>query len=410
MRSITNKNQIQEKFQLMQCCVIIPTYNNASTLKKVIDDVLENTSNIIIVNDGSTDNTPNILTDYFHLHLIQLKNNRGKGYAIRKAIKLAHQLGFRYGITIDSDGQHLASDLPVFLDKAEKEPNALIVGARNMNQSSIPGKSNFGHKFSNFWFRFETGVKLPDTQSGYRLYPIHLLYKKHYFTRKYEFEIEIIVRAAWRNIKVISVPIQVYYAPKLQRISHFRPFQDFSRVSLLNIVLVFVAILVVKPFKFLNSLNKKNIRQFYQKYIIQNKDSDMKITFSVMLGLFLGIAPFWGWQMAIALVLAMLFKLNRMITLVASNISIPPMIPVIIYLSYLFGGFVYKYDVVYLKYSSNITLMAIKINLIQYLIGSVIFATAISLGLGFIIYILLKIFRRKHKVVGQEVLEVEVLD
>jgi len=392
-----DKSQIQEKFLTLQCCVIIPTYNNAATLKKVIDDVMEYTTNIIVVNDGSTDDTQTILDAYKDMRVIRFEANCGKGYALRRAIKFAHSLGFRYGITIDSDGQHIADDLPVFIEKIEQEPDALIVGARNMNQSSIPGKSSFGHKFSNFWFRFETGVKLPDTQSGFRAYPIHLLYKKHYLTRKYEFEIEVLVRAAWRNIKVIPVPIQVYYAPKSERVSHFRPFVDFTRVSLLNVVLVIMALLFVKPFKFVNSLNKKNIREFYHKYIILNQDSDSKITFSVMLGLFMGIAPFWGWQMGIALLLAMLFRLNKVITLVASNISIPPMIPVIMYLSYLFGGFVYKYDAVQLKYSSNLTLQAIKINLLQYLIGSFIFATAISVSLGLTTYILLKIFRKKHR-------------
>ncbi len=385
-----------QTFAELNCCVIIPTYNNAATLRKVIEDVLVYTSSIIIINDGSTDATKTILQGYPALKVLHFPVNCGKGYALRKAIKLAHEEGYRHGITIDSDGQHLASDLPVFLEKIKEEPDAIIIGARNMQQENVPGKSSFGNKFSNFWFRFETGIKLPDTQSGFRAYPIHMLYKKNYYSRKYEFEIEVIVRAAWKNISVISVPIKVYYAPGAERISHFRPFVDFTRVSILNTVLVLIALLVVKPFKFALWLNKKNINEFFQKYIIHNKDSDAKITLSVMLGMFMGIAPFWGYQMGLALVLAMALKLNKVVTLVASNISIPPMIPVIVYLSYLFGGFVYKYDIVDLAYSSSITLRDVKYNVVQYVIGSFVFASAMAVVFGLITFILLKIFRRKR--------------
>jgi len=103
-----------------------------------------------------------------------------------------------------------------------------------MEQEGIPRKSSFGHKFSNFWFWVETGIKLSDTQSGYRLYPLTELKKIHFFMRKFEFEIEAIVRAAWRGIPVISVPINVVYAPKETRVSHFRPIRDFTRISIMN--------------------------------------------------------------------------------------------------------------------------------------------------------------------------------
>jgi glycosyltransferase involved in cell wall biosynthesis len=243
-------------FDELRCCVIIPTYNNAATLGKVIEDVMVFTDNILIVNDGSTDGTRSVIQGYPELKVIHFPVNCGKGYALRNAFKMAHQLGYRHGITIDSDGQHTASDLPVFLAKIKEEPNAIIIGARNMDQESVPGKSSFGNKFSNFWFWFETGISLPDTQSGFRAYPIHLLHEKRYFSRKYEFEIEVIVRAAWKNIRIIVVPIHVYYAPVAERVSHFRPFIDFSRVSVLNTILVAITLLFIIPFRFIIWLKK----------------------------------------------------------------------------------------------------------------------------------------------------------
>lgn len=242
---------METNFQEIPFVVIIPTYNNDKTLKAVVEDVLKYTKHILIVNDGSTDSTSNILNQYFsHLQVLHLPANQGKGFALRKGFKKALQLGYEYAITLDSDGQHFAEDIPKFLDCLKKEGPALIVGDRNMTQDGIPKKSSFGNNFSNFWFYFETGIKLQDTQSGYRLYPIKELEKLRFFTRKFEFEIEVMVKAAWAGIKVKNIPIKIYYA-KEDRVSHFRPFKDFTRISLLNTYLVFITLIYIKPRNFL---------------------------------------------------------------------------------------------------------------------------------------------------------------
>ncbi|MBA3704979.1 MAG: DUF2062 domain-containing protein, partial [Bacteroidetes bacterium] len=114
----------------------------------------------------------------------------------------------------------------------------------------MPKKNTFGNKFSNFWFHFQTGIALPDTQSGYRLYPIEKIKGTRYFTSKYEFEIEVMVKAAWRGINVITVPINVFYAHVEKRITHFRPFKDFIRISILNTWLTILALLWYKPIRF----------------------------------------------------------------------------------------------------------------------------------------------------------------
>jgi glycosyltransferase involved in cell wall biosynthesis len=111
------KEVLRDKFKHNHCCVIIPTYNNATTLGNVIEGVLPYTDDIIVVNDGSTDNTSGILAQYKNLHVITQPENRGKGFALRTAFASAWTLGFQYAITIDSDGQHDPADLPKFIDK-----------------------------------------------------------------------------------------------------------------------------------------------------------------------------------------------------------------------------------------------------------------------------------------------------
>jgi glycosyltransferase involved in cell wall biosynthesis len=228
-------------------CVVVPTYNNAGTLATVIEQVLLYCRNVYVVNDGSTDSTSDVLNRYPTITTISYPHNAGKGWALRQGFAAAVNDGFDYAITLDSDGQHFAQDIPALVAMLAQTGPCLIIGARNMQQAGVPRKSSFGNKFSNFWFWIETGYYIPDTQSGYRLYPIRQLRNLHFFTRKFEFEIEVIVRAAWQGIKVISTPVQVYYASGEERITHFRPFTDFTRISLLNTALVIMRIIYQLP-------------------------------------------------------------------------------------------------------------------------------------------------------------------
>lgn len=255
---------LRDKFNHLKCCVIVPTYNNEKTLRRVLEDILLYTGNVIIVNDGSTDSTDLILKDFSGLEHIHFSVNRGKGYSLRKGFEKAQQLGYKYAITIDSDGQHFPEDLEVFISHLEKgKKDTILIGLRNMTQTGIPKKSSFGNKFSNFWYWVETSHTLEDTQSGFRLYPLHLLPKKWYST-KFEFEIEVIVRSAWKNIRVENVPIQIKYDQE-ERVSHFRPFKDFARISVLNTVLVTIAIVYIKPRDFIRHFKKKTSKLSFMK-------------------------------------------------------------------------------------------------------------------------------------------------
>jgi hypothetical protein len=171
----------------------------------------------------------------------------GKGYALRQGFKRASETGFHYAVTIDSDGQHHGSDIEGFLEKVQQYPDSLIVGSRILKQENMPDGSTFANKFSNFWYRLQTGINLPDTQSGFRLYPLDKMAGMHFFTNRYEAELEMLVRASWSGINVLDVGISVYYPPLDERISHFRPFWDFFRISVLNTFLTIIALFYANP-------------------------------------------------------------------------------------------------------------------------------------------------------------------
>jgi glycosyltransferase involved in cell wall biosynthesis len=247
----------RERFKSRRVCVLVPTFNNSTTIGEVIKKLQLYTDDIVVVNDGSTDKTSEILGSFHELQIVSYEKNQGKGFALRTGFEYARSKGYEYAITIDSDGQHYPEDLTQFLNALENHPNAIIIGARNMEQASVPGKSSFGNKFSNFWFWVETGITRNDTQSGYRLYPISSLKNLKLITKKFEFEIEVIVKAAWAGIEVIEVAVKVYYPEKAKRISHFRPWRDFTRISILNTVLVTIAFLYIKPRDFIRGIKKK---------------------------------------------------------------------------------------------------------------------------------------------------------
>lgn len=398
---IEKQDVLRETFNDHRVCVIIPTYNSSRTLRKVVEDVAEHTSGIIVVNDGSTDDTTGILEQLPGIAIVSYPVNKGKGWAIRQGFIKALELGYDYAITIDSDGQHFAKDLPAFLDNMQRHPGAVIIGARNMQQESVPGKSSFGNRFSNFWFRVETGIKLPDTQSGYRLYPISLMKDMHFFTKKYEFEIEVLVRVAWKDIPVLSAPVSVYYAPGNQRVSHFRPFKDFFRISVLNTILVLIAVLYIKPRNFLRGIFIKEKRDnFIREHLINIHEPKHVKIFSVALGIFMGIVPIWGFQLVSAIFLSILLRLNKALVILAAHISIPPMIPLIIYLSYKTGAVWMHEKGEDLAFTYGITFNSIQHNFQQYLYGSITLAVVAALLGGLVTWTILALFRKKQGAVA----------
>lgn len=386
---------LSEKFNTLKCCVIIPTYNNCRTLQKVIEGVLAQTENVIVVNDGSTDGTSEILAHFPQIEHIQIQQNKGKGNALREGFGHAIGLGYEYALTIDSDGQHFPSDIPLFLETLQKSTtkNILLIGARNMEQEGIPKKSSFGNKFSNFWFWVETGIRLQDTQSGFRLYPILAMKDINLTTNKFEFEIEAIVKAAWAGIEVKNIPIKVHYE-MTDRVSHFRPFKDFSRISVLNTWLVFLTFFYIKPRDLYRKLKKKGWKKFLKEDFLSHGDSAQKKSMSVALGIFIGLSPLWGFHTVSVIFLALLFRLNKVIAFAFSNISLPPFIPFIIFASLKLGGWILDEHFVLSFEEIDPNLELIKY-LKSYIVGSFALSIFGAIAFGFASYVLLIVTKRK---------------
>ena len=385
----TPKPHVQTIMQQCNCCVLVPTYNNAGTLKSVLHGVLEQTRNIIVINDGSTDTTENILRNHPEIYQVHLPKNKGKGNALNIGFKKAIELGYNFAITIDSDGQHFPEDIIVFLEALQQEEtqNVLYIGARNMKQSDVPGKSSFGNRFSNFWFWFETGITLEDTQSGFRLYPLQEIKKIKLYTPKFEFEIEVIVKSAWNGTLVKNLPIQISYEEE-GRVSHFRTVPDFARISVLNTWFVLVTIFYIKPRDFFRRIKKKGVKKFFAEDVLGSDDSPKKKALSIALGLFVGLSPFWGLHTLLVFGAAFLFRLNKAIAFAFSNISLPPFIPFVLYFGVQTGVWITGEENFFSVENIMDNLVALK-GLKTYIIGSITLAVIVSVLAGLIGYLAL---------------------
>jgi len=372
---------------------VVPVYNNAGTVGDVVRRTRLYVEDVIVVDDGSTDGTADVLAAIEGVEVISCPVNRGKGRALRTGLARADERGFRYALTIDADGQHFPEDAVCLLRQAGRTPGALIIGARNLAQENMPGRNTFANRFSNMWFRLETGLRMDDTQSGYRLYPLAAMRGMHFVTGRYEFELETAVRLAWRGVEVVNVPVRVHYAPEGERVSHFRPVRDFTRISLLNSVLVITALLWYYPVRFAKWLSWRNLRAFFREHITHSRESNGRLAAAIGLGVFWGIAPVWGYQMILAGVTAHILKLNKIVTVASSNVSIPPMIPPILFGSFAAGSFITGRPV--LRSLGEVTLENIAENLVVYIVGAVLLAAAagaVAWGVG---YVLLKILRKE---------------
>ena len=253
--STTGHEQQREMLRQRGICVIIPTYNNGGTIGGVVAGALEQCRDVIVVNDGCSDATAAILAEIQTegLTVVALDRNSGKGAALKAGFRKALEMGFAYAITLDGDGQHYPEDIATMLRANQEHPGALILGSRMMDGADRSKGSSFANRFSNFWLWVQTGRRLDDTQTGYRLYPLKKLkfLTSRFFplTSRYEAELELLVFASWHGVELVPVPIRVYYPPKEERVSHFRPGKDFARISVLNTVLCVLAVVYGLPLR-----------------------------------------------------------------------------------------------------------------------------------------------------------------
>ena len=335
--------------------VIIPVYNHGGTLAKVIEDVLTQLpeATVFVVDDGSTDSTASVLRDMEALYppdpkcplrIYRHHRNRGKGAALLTGFAAAWQAGCTHAITVDSDGQHLISDIFRLMQISQLFPDDLIIGDRQMDFANVPKRSKRGRDMSRFWMLLQTGQDVPDTQCGLRIYPLrHTLTLTHLF-RRFDFETETLVRHAWAGLQIRSAAITCIYFTAENRITHFRPVRDTIRGVRLNVMLT--------TWRIINPVPCRRCHVAYSSPPVHWRDvfrwrfwkrqlgfascaalADSMLATAVGVGVLIAILPLYGIQTILAIYTARRLHINIPVTLLATQISLPPLIPFAIFMN-----------------------------------------------------------------------------
>lgn len=386
----TNDRIGGQENEAFEPCILIPTYNNVRTIESVVRAALETGLQVFVVDDGATDGTGEALDAIEGIRLERHEVNRGKGAALLTGFEAAREAGFTHAITIDSDGQHDPTLVPEFVAAAREWPGALILGDRDLESAGAGRGSLWGRRNSNFWTWVETGVRLPDTQTGYRVYPLDEVLARYFKTTGFDFEIEVLVKCSWAGVELRSIPIPVRYFSGEERVSHMKPLRDFLRIARLNNRLVAARLCLPPPFLELASRREfqaqprgERWRDALHEIFVREPGSSLRVGTSAGFGLFMGLTPLWGYQIILTLFLCHRLRLSKSVAVLAAHISLPPFMPFIIYGSLVFGRMLLGGD----AGEPSTSLEIGSGDFVPWIIGSFALATIVGLAGGLLAYV-----------------------
>ena len=375
----------------MKIACVIPHYDHTATVFDVAAGARRHLDDIRVVDDGSSD-LPGDFAEKLEklgVALIRHERNLGKGAALLTAARALDVDGVTHMIVIDADGQHDPEELPRFVSEINKYPEALIVGCRDFEHAkNVPGASRFGRGFSNFWCRLETGVKCDDTQSGFRAYPVKPLVSLHFFCRRYNFEIEALVKLLWSGYELREIPIPVFYAAPGKRISHFDPWTDNLRLSLLHACLVTRQLLPIPHRKLVKAdgaaVNWKTLLHPVRliKGLLAEGASPSELAASAAVGTFLAVLPLFGFHTVAILYATLRFKLNKVMALAIQNLFMPPLSPLLC----IELGYYLRHGHFWTEFSWNDGVAELHLRAYEWLLGSMILAPLFSIAIWMAVY------------------------
>lgn len=387
---------MREAAAVPRTLVVIPVYNHAKTLRSVAEGALAQGFPVLVLDDGSTDGSLDTVAD-LPIGRHRLAVNQGKGGAILAAARLAQSAGYQALLTIDADGQHDPADARLLRECASSSWPCIVIGARRMETLNVPRSSLFGRDFSNFWVRIECGQTLPDTQSGYRLYPVGFLEGSRFLSRRYTFEIEVLVRGRWAGLPILSTPVSVYYPPGDERISHFHKFKDNLRLTCLHTFLVTRSLMPWPHRKLFRDAGMDQMPSIFQPVLYfrtmsREHSSAAQLAAAVWVGIFLGALPIIPFGIAATVYATHRLHLNKLAAVGASNICCAPFVPFLcIELGHylIHGRFWYEFN-------RHTLLDEIHYRLWEWLLGALLLGPLLGAAGAVLTYLLIRTLRNRR--------------
>ncbi len=311
---------------------MIPVFNNKDTVRDVALACRRELEHVLVVDDGSTDCDVGALLRDTDIRMLKHTRNAGKGQAVLSALRYVREQGGELMVTVDADGQHHPGDIPRLLAEAAGHPAAIVIGARRMDGPNVPASSRFGMRFSDFWLRMETGVAMRDTQSGFRAYPVALVSDLRLAGRHYDFEVEVLAKAAWAGLEIRSVDVGVTYAERGRRVSHFKPFLDNLRISHAHAKLVGRRLLPWPHRRLVKSAADSPLMLlrhpvcFFRGLLLEHA-TPAELGAAAAMGTFVATLPLISLHTVVILYVATRLHLNRVMAVAIQNLCMPPVVP-----------------------------------------------------------------------------------
>ncbi len=219
-------NEAPEQIDAKELCIIIPAYNEAKIIGRVLGELRPLNYHIIVINDGSTDNTMEVLAGYPWIDVVSFSCNEGKGVAIKEGLGYAKRKGFKWALLMDADGQHVSEDIDKFLECAF-ENVGMVCGSRLRNPQDMPIIRLFTNRIMSLIISLYVGKWIEDTQCGFRLVRLSAINPDALSGDKYEIETDIILRVRDKKWDILSVPVKSIYHEDAK--SHINPVRDTYR-------------------------------------------------------------------------------------------------------------------------------------------------------------------------------------
>ena len=358
------------------------------TLQSVVRGCKHQLENIVIVDDGSTDFEVSRIAVDENVIVIKHPENKGKGSALITGFKYVEEQGGKYAITIDADGQHYPQDISKIVDKIEDQDDVIVIGSRDFSTENVPGKSKFGRNFSNFWFKVETGLSIDDCQSGYRAYPINYILKLNLKGKRYDFETEVITKAAWAGLRIETVNVGVHYAKKEERISHFKGFLDNLRISIMHAQLVLRRLAPIPHKKLIQREEDAIYKELFKhpvkviKFLLHENATPVGLAASAAVGTFLAVLPLLSIHTLVIIYVATRLHLNKVMAVSIQNLCIPPFVPV----ACIELGYYMRYGRWLTDVSLNTVFGQFAERIWEWLLGSLIVAPVLAVIVGVVVF------------------------
>ena len=310
----------------------VPVFNNAATVRAVVTGCRSIMKNIVVIDDGSTDADVSALLSGLDVTVLRHEKNLGKGQAILTASWHIEQHGGEYMITIDADGQHDPRDIETFIPLMREGGSELIIGCRDFNTENVPASSRFGRSFANFWLKVETGQTVDDCQSGFRAYPVRYLNQLRFKGCRYDFEAEVLAKAAWAGLKLITVPVTVMYPKPGERVSSFKPFLDNLRLTRIHSMLVGRRLIPIPHKKLVQDPSAFDLSLLRHpgkvlKMLLLENATPEGLAMSAAIGIFLAVLPILFMHTLVILYVSLRLNLNKVVALNVQHLAMPPFIP-----------------------------------------------------------------------------------